>query len=97
MAHSEWERLFAPAAVDRVHVTGAHAAALNLDIDVEVAKRTHRELAQLKMSPSLGRVHLEALELLWYRHGGLKGRMEGGYHWGVLLGEGASALTSGGS
>lgn len=57
-----------PAAGDGVNVGPAHAAALNLDVDVVIAKRLGLELVTVELVPGLGRVNDEALESLWVAH-----------------------------
>lgn len=60
---------FTPVAADGVTVAGADAAALDLDVDVVVAKGTGLEGVLFKVGPSLGAGGLEALELFRERHG----------------------------
>ena len=61
--------LLAPAAIERVDVAAADTAALDLDVDIIVAKRLGLELVLVEFEPGVGPVDLEASELVGVRHG----------------------------
>jgi hypothetical protein len=65
---SEGEVLLAPSSGDGVHIATADTAALNLDIDVVVAKRLGLELVLVEFEPCVRTIDLEAGELLGIRH-----------------------------
>jgi hypothetical protein len=65
---SQREVLLAPSTTDGVNVTTADTAALNLDVDVVVAKGLRVELILMEIEPSVRAIDLEAGELLWVRH-----------------------------
>jgi len=69
MSNSQRIRLCAPVAADSVPVAGAHTAALDLDVDVEIAKRLGLELVLLEVEVRLGGLDLEAGELIGVWHG----------------------------
>ena len=70
MADSKGEVGLAPTTIDGVDVTAANTAALNLDLDIEVAEGLRIELVLVESLVGLGRFHLEALELVVLRHFG---------------------------
>jgi hypothetical protein len=53
-----------------VTITGADTAALDLDVDIVLAKGTRLEGVLLEVGPVLGAGGLEALELIGDRHDG---------------------------
>lgn len=62
-------RAVAPVAADLVSVAGADTAALDLEIDVIVAKRSGLPRVLFEILPVVERGRLEALELFGDRHG----------------------------
>lgn len=57
-----------PPAGEGVDVGAAHAAALNLDVDVVLLEGLGGELGLVEFGVGLGRVHHEPLECLWVAH-----------------------------
>jgi hypothetical protein len=57
-----------------VHIAAADAAALDLNVDVVVAKRLGLELVLVEVEPGLGSVDLEPGELFRIRHGEIGGQ-----------------------
>ena len=70
VADSERVGAVTPVAADGVTVTGADTTALDLDVDIVLAKRTRLERVLLEVGPVLGAGGLEALELIGDRHDG---------------------------
>ena len=68
MADGKGEMLLAPAATDGVHIRATDSTALNLDINVVVAKWLWLKLVLVELEPSLGSIDLEAGKLLGIRH-----------------------------
>lgn len=71
VADSQRVRAAAPFAADGVQVAGADTAALNLDVDVVVAKGARGPRVLFKVLPFLGAGGLEARELFGVRHFGV--------------------------
>lgn len=80
VADGQRVRALTPVTADGMTVAGADTAALDLDINVMVAKGTGLEGVLLEVGPVLGAGRLETLELVGDRHDG--GRVCG---WVVCL------------
>lgn len=68
MAYGKGVVLGAPFAVDGVEIAGADATALDLNVDVVIAKGLRLELILVEVLPRLGAIDLEAGELFGVRH-----------------------------
>lgn len=68
VADTQGALIVAPAACDGVDVRAAHAAGLDLDVDVLVPERLGRQLLLFKLVPSFGPCDAEALECVWISH-----------------------------
>lgn len=68
VAYSERIRATAPVAADGVTITGADTTALDLDVDIVLAKGTGLKRVLLEVGPVLGAGGLKALELVGNRH-----------------------------
>jgi hypothetical protein len=68
VAYSERIRATAPIAADGVTITGANTTALDLDVDIVLAKGTGLKRVLLEVGPVLGAGGLKALELVGNRH-----------------------------
>jgi hypothetical protein len=68
VADSKRVRAATPVSADGMTITGANTAALDLDVDIVLAKRTRLERVLLEVGPVLGAGGLEALELVGDRH-----------------------------
>ena len=68
MPNTQWEVLLAPAARDRVQITGTNTTRLDLDIDIVVTERLGLQLVQLEIRPMLRILDLEASERIWINH-----------------------------
>jgi len=77
VAHAEGALEVSPPAGDGVYVGPADAAALDLNVNVTLAKGLGLELGLFELVPRLGRVDGEALKGVWVAHVGcLSGREE---------------------
>lgn len=68
VAYSERIRAATPVAADGVTITGADTAALDLDVDIVLAKGTGLKRVLLEVGPVFGAWGLKALELVGNRH-----------------------------
>jgi hypothetical protein len=69
VANSQREVFLSPAAINCVDVTAADTAALDLDLDVIVAKWLGVEFSFMKSGVARRRVYLESLVLIVLGHG----------------------------
>jgi type IV secretory pathway TrbD component len=70
VSNSQREMLLAPASADCVDIAGAHAAALDFDVNIVIAKRLGLELILVEFEPCLRSLDLESSEFVRVRHGG---------------------------
>jgi hypothetical protein len=68
VAYGERIRAAAPVTADGVAIAGADTAALDLDVDIVLAKGTGLKRVLLEVGPVLGAGGLKALELVGNRH-----------------------------
>ena len=68
MTYSEGAMAVAPIAADGMHIAGANAAAVDLDIHIVVGQGTRFPGVFLEVLPFLFAWRLEASELVWDRH-----------------------------
>ena len=68
MPNTQREMLFPPPSRNSMQITRTDPTSLDLDIDIVVPKRLGLKLIQLKLSPVLRILDLEALESIWVHH-----------------------------
>lgn len=68
MTDAEREMLLSPPSTDRMQITGADTARLDLNINIVVAERLGLKFIEVKLSPFLRVLNLEAFEGVWINH-----------------------------
>jgi hypothetical protein len=68
MADAEREFLLSPTSTDRMQITGADTARLDLNINIVITKGLRLKLIEVKLGPFLRILNLEAFEGVWVNH-----------------------------
>lgn len=68
VADSQWVGYLTPISTNGVHVTSAHAATFNLDIDIVITKRTRLPRTFLKFEPIFSARRLESPNVFGVGH-----------------------------